>query len=249
MKLGVTKTLKTFSYTPQPSVPPERDHVKEVDCANAAKPHSADQTANSKSRTVLRSAFYNVTMHSEHQLNEMIEAAGQGDRMALDRLVPGLYEQLRQLAAVQMQNERSGHLLQTTAIVHEAYFRLSEQKRSRWRDKSSFFAAAAVVMRRVLIDCARREMAMKRGGTTARQQLSESRLAIDDRGYSTVEIHEALERLGEFAPEQAKAIEMMIFGGMTGEEVAQTLRVSASTIDRRVRAAKAWLRRELSDLA
>ena len=186
-------------------------------------------------------------MTSDAHLNQLIKAASQGDRDALDGLVPDLYEQLHQLAAAQMQKERSGHLLQTTAIVHEAYFRLTEQNRSRWQDKSSFFAAASVVMRRVLIDSARHERAAKRGGGAERSVLSDSRLAVDEVGYSTVEIHEALGKLAEFAPEQAKAIEMMIFGGMTGEEVATALQVSPSTIDRRIRSAKAWLRRELSE--
>lgn len=187
-------------------------------------------------------------MQSETQLNRLIEAAANGDRAALDGVMPGIYDQLHQLAAAQMRKERSGNLLQTTAIVHEAYFRLSEQNRSSWRDKPSFFAAAAVVMRRVLIDTARKEKAAKRGGDAVRRELSESQLAVDDRGYSAIDINEALEKLATFSPDQAKALEMMIFGGMTGEEVAEALGVSGSTVDRRVRSAKAWLRRELSEL-
>lgn len=188
-------------------------------------------------------------MNSDAHLNALLQAAGRGDRDALDQALPGMYEQLHQIAAAQMQNERSGNLLQTTAIVHEAYFRLSEQNRSSWKDKPSFFAAAAIVMRRVLIDNARREKAVKRGGQVARMDLSDSRLAFEEEGYSAIDINEALEKLAEFAPDQAKALEMMIFGGMVGEEVAKALDVSASTIDRRVRSAKAWLRRELSDLS
>jgi RNA polymerase sigma factor (TIGR02999 family) len=185
---------------------------------------------------------------TEKEFNALIQAAGLGDRAALNEAWPELYEHLREIAAGQMSRERAGrHLLQTTAIVHEAYFRLSEQKRSHWRDRNSFFAAAAVVMRRILIDSARNNTAAKRGGAMARQALSDTRLALDDDGFAAVDVHEALERLAGFAPDQSRALELMIFGGMTGEEVADVLGVSASTIDRRVRAAKAWLRRELSE--
>lgn len=186
-------------------------------------------------------------MLSPAEINALINAAGKGDRNALDAALPGLYEQLHSIASAQMKKESPGHLLQTTAIVHEAYFRLSTQKKSEWKDSSHFFAAASIVMKRVLVDSARKEKATKRGGQVERQNLSDTRLAFHDQGYSILEINEAIERLSAFAPEQAKAIEMMIFGGMTGEEVATALDVSPSTIDRRVRSAKAWLRRELSD--
>lgn len=184
---------------------------------------------------------------SDRKINSQVQAAGQGDRSALDDAWPGLYSQLHDIAAGQMARERPGHLLQTTAIVHEAYFRLSDQQKSDWPDKRSFLAAAAVVMRRILIDSARRDRSRKRGGTAQKQALSDTNIAFDDRGFSAIDTHEALERLAEFAPDQARTLELMIFGGLTGEEVAEVLGVSASTIDRKVRAAKAWLRRELSD--
>ena len=185
---------------------------------------------------------------TEKEFEALIQAAGLGNREALNRAWPELYDHLHEIAASQMSRERSGrHLLQTTAIVHEAYFRLSDQKRSQWRDRSSFLAAAAVVMRRILIDSARNAKAVKRGGTMVRRDLSDTRIALDDDGFATVDIHEALEKLAAFAPDQSRALELMIFGGMTGEEVADVLGVSASTIDRRIRAAKAWLRRELSE--
>jgi RNA polymerase sigma factor (TIGR02999 family) len=178
--------------------------------------------------------------------NALIQAAGQGDREALDQVWPDLYRQLHDLAAAQMSKEQNGGLLQTTAIVHEAYFRLSEQKRSEWPDRGSFFAAAAVVMRRILIDSARRERAVKRGGRQSRRTLSDTQLGVDDQRFEAIDLHEALEQLAQFAPDQAKALELMIFGGLTGEETAVVLGVSPATIDRKVRLAKAWLRRELS---
>ena len=163
-----------------------------------------------------------------------------------------LYQQLRQMAARQMRRERSGHLLQTTAIVHEAYFRLAKCQSSNWNitrqgGRGSFLAAAAKTMRRVLIDSARIEKAKKRSGARKRRPLSEAELAFNDKRFSAIEIHDALERLSVLAPDQARALELMIFGGLTGDQVADVMGVSASTVDRRIRIAKAWLRRELSE--
>ena len=185
---------------------------------------------------------------TEKEFEALIQAAGSGDRQALNEAWPELYDRLHEIAANQMSRERAGrHLLQTTAIVHEAYFRLSDQKKSYWPDRKSFLAAAAVVMRRVLIDSARNAAAIRRGGNLSRRALLDSRVAWDDQGFAAVDIHEALEELASFAPEQSRALELMIFGGLTGDEVADVLGVSPSTIDRRIRAAKAWLRRELSE--
>jgi len=186
-------------------------------------------------------------MSSTTQISTLIQAAGQGDRSAMDEVWNVLYRQLHELAASQMTNERSGHLLQTTALVHEAWFRLSSTERSHWRDRGSFLSAAANVIRRVLIDSARKEKAVRRGGNSTQHALSDTRLRFDDRSFDAMEIDEALQTLATFAPDQAHALELMIFGGLSGEETAQVLGVSASTIDRRIRAAKAWLRRELSD--
>ena len=184
---------------------------------------------------------------TERQLNSLISSAGSGDQAALNEAWPKLYDELHRIAARHMRKERKGNLLQTTAIVHEAYFRLFDQNQSDWKDRNSFLAAAAVAMRRVLIDNARKTQSQKRGGNLQRVELCESRLPLDENKYRIEEVHQALKTLGEFAPDEAKALELMIFGGMTGEEVAAVMNVSASTIDRRVRSAKAWLRRELSN--
>ncbi|MEL6104934.1 MAG: ECF-type sigma factor [Planctomycetota bacterium] len=182
---------------------------------------------------------------SENEIDRRIQAAGVGDRAALDSVADDLYSQLHAIASTHMRSERGECLLQTTAIVHEAYLRLSDQQRSRWRSRNDFFAAASAIMRRLLIDHARSESAAKRGGKKTRTGLNETQLAIEDRRYSAIEVSDALQRLAEFAPDQARGIEMMVFGGMTGEEIAAQLNVSASTVDRKLRAAKAWLRREL----
>lgn len=185
-------------------------------------------------------------MATQRPTDAQIQSAGLGDQRAFDAVYDGLYDELHSIAAQQMARESSSNLLQTTAIVHEAYVKLASQNQSKWRDRQSFFAAAAVVMRRLLIDNARKEKSKKRGGQRARQLLSDSRLRFDERAFGVLEISDALEKLAEFAPEQSEALELMIFGGMTGEEVAKHLGVSASTIDRKVRSGKAWLRRELA---
>ena len=186
------------------------------------------------------------TDSSESHIRSVVQAAAEGNREALGQAYDQLYDELHEIAGRQMRKEGAGRLLQTTAIVHEAYLKLATQSRSQWKDRHSFFAAATVVMKRLLIDHARQEKSLKRGGKAVRSKLSDSQILFDDQGYSVLEINDALEKLSEFAPEQATALEMMIFGGMTGEEVAKQLQVSASTIDRKVRSAKAWLRRELS---
>ena len=155
-----------------------------------------------------------------------------------------LYAQLREIAANQMRRESNGHLLQTTAVVHEAFLRLKDHPAA--KDRHHFLAAAAVTMRRVLIDEARRSKSIKRGGEHERVSLNESSLALGTNRFMATELHAALESLREIAEQEAKIIELMTFGGLTGEEVASILDISASTVDRRVRTAKAWLRRELN---
>ena len=180
-----------------------------------------------------------------NSLPTKFQSAGRGDRTALDDVCSSLYDQLHDIAASQMSRESRPGLLQTTAVVHEAWFRLSRQRNSSWCDRNSFLAAAANVMRRVLIDSARAAGAQRRGGDLKRQRLTDTRLSFHDSAFEAVEIDDALQRLAEFAPESAQALELMIFGGMTGDETANALGVSPSTIDRRLRVARAWLRREL----
>ncbi|MEM6470899.1 MAG: ECF-type sigma factor [Planctomycetota bacterium] len=180
------------------------------------------------------------------QLSVLIQAAGGGDRDAMGELWTTLYRQLHEIASRQMAREREGSLMQTTAVVHEAWFRLSKTEKSRWQDQPAFMAAAANVMRRVLIDHARKESAARRGGTSIPASLSDTQVGFENSQFQALAVHDALERLSEMSPEQATTLELMIFGGMSGAEVAAFVGVSESTIDRRMRSAKAWLRRELS---
>lgn len=182
------------------------------------------------------------------QIASLVRAAGTGNREALDQVWPKLYRNLHEIASRQMKGESQNHLLQTTAVVHEAYFRLSQQQHSAWGDQNDFLAAAAITMRRILVDASRKRNSQKRGGgNTKRNDLSDTQLAVSDGRFEVLEIHEALRRLEEFSPQQSTALEMMIFGGATLPQIAAALSTSVSTVERRIRSARAWLRRELTE--
>lgn len=166
---------------------------------------------------------------------------------ALSKLIPLLYNDLRRMAAHFLREERSGHTLQPTALVHEAYLRLMDQTQAVWRNKAQFMAVAAQLMRRILVDYARQRVAAKRGGGLAPLDLdaveagggiaiSEELLAVD----------EALERLSRLDAQQARVVELRYFGGMTVEETAEALEIAPRTVKRDWAMAKAWLRLEMS---
>jgi RNA polymerase sigma factor (TIGR02999 family) len=169
-----------------------------------------------------------------------------GERSAADRLIPVVYDELRRQAARAMRREGREHTLQTTALVHEAYMRLVDQRRVEWRNRAHFFGIAAEVMRRVLIDHARARLAAKRGGGGMRITLGDaSGIAAPDVDADVLALHEALDRLAGFDPDQARLVELRYFGGLTIEETAEALGVSAATVKREWVLARAWLRREL----
>jgi RNA polymerase sigma factor (TIGR02999 family) len=176
-----------------------------------------------------------------NQVNRLIQQAATGSREALDEVWPELYESIREIASRQMARESNGGVLQTTAIVHEAYFRLREQDRSNWHSRTQFLSTASTMMRRILVDAARRRNAEKRDG----DRVCESEISVLDQRVAVLEIHEAIKRLQEIAPDPAQVLEMSIFGGMTLPQIAEALEVSPSTVDRRLRFARAWLRRQL----
>lgn len=180
-------------------------------------------------------------------VTELLLQWREGDSEALDRLTPIVYEELRRLARGQMRREGKASLLQTTALVHEAYLRLSGQAID-WESREHFFAIAATVMRRVLVDDARRRRSQKRGGDAERVPMTDVRDATPDRQPDTdiLALDEALEKLTAADPRQGKIIELRFFGGLTIEECARVLELSHSTVERDFRAAKAWLSQTLS---
>jgi RNA polymerase sigma factor (TIGR02999 family) len=166
---------------------------------------------------------------------------------ALDRIVPAVYDELRAIAHRQLRAERDGHTLGTTALVHEAYLRLVDQRRADWQDRSHFFAVAARVMRRVLVDHARRRGAAKRGGPHHAVTLDRQDAAIDDRAELIVAMDEALDRLAVLDERQARVVEFRFFAGFTEEETADLLGVSARTVRNDWVKARGWLFRELRE--
>ena len=170
-----------------------------------------------------------------------------GERSAADRLIPAVYDELHRQAARALRREGDEHTLQATALVHEAYLRLVDQRRVEWRNRAHFFGIAAEVMRRVLVDHARARLAAKRGGGMQRLTLDEAVEVSSGGGDADVlALHDALERLALLDADQARLVELRYFGGLNIEETADTLGVSPATVKREWALARAWLRRELS---
>jgi RNA polymerase sigma factor (TIGR02999 family) len=170
-----------------------------------------------------------------------------GDPSALEQLMPLVYEELRRLARQCMRGERPGHTLQTTALVNEAYLRLVNSSRVQWQDRAHFFAIASQLMRRVLVDEARRRRNLKRGGQFTRVQIDEMELNSQPPDFDLLALDEALDRLAEFAPRKGKVVELRFFGGLSIEETALVLSISTDIVKREWRTAKLWLLHELSE--
>jgi len=182
------------------------------------------------------------------QITIMLEAAARGDRRVWDQLVPRIYDELHRIADSAMKHERRDHTLQPTALVHEAFVRLAGTDRSAWNNRAHFYGAAATAMRRILIEHARRRDALKRGGGEGeRVALDDLTASFDESGTDLLALDEALTRLAEFDPQQARVVELRFFGGMTVEQVAETMGVSPSTVERGWRVARAWLMAELDE--
>jgi RNA polymerase sigma-70 factor (ECF subfamily) len=197
-------------------------------------------------RTVLRCGGCLMTP-SPNNVTQMLHDWSNGDRDVLDKLIPIVYEELRHQAARYLRRERPGHTLQTTALIHEAYVRLIEQKNVHWQNRAHFFAIAAQLMRRILVDHARSRQAAKRGGSDIKLPLDEAMVASERREVDLVALDEALERLAAIDLQQSRVVELKFFSGLTVEETAEVLGVSPRTVKRDWNVAKAWLRREISE--
>ncbi|MGH9318368.1 MAG: sigma-70 family RNA polymerase sigma factor [Vicinamibacteria bacterium] len=179
-------------------------------------------------------------------ITEILARWGEGHRDALDDLVPAVYSELRRLAKAKLAKERSGHTLQPTALVNEAFLRLGSYQRISFQDRAHFFAVAARIMRRILVDHARKRRAAKRGGPARQVTLSESRLPGKPMNVDLIALDEALARLEKKDRRQCEIVEMRYFGGLDDEEIAEVLGTSVPTVKRDWRVAKLWLRRALS---
>jgi RNA polymerase sigma factor (TIGR02999 family) len=169
-----------------------------------------------------------------------------GNRDALDQLMPLVYDELRRLARRHMRHQAPGHTLQTTAVVNEAYLRLVDQPGIDWQDRAHFFAVAAQAMRYLLVDHARSQQAAKRGGAAQHVELDEVAVMAPERSAEMLALDEALGRLAALDPRQGQIVELRYFGGLSLEETAEVMGISAITVRREWGKAKAWLYRELS---
>jgi RNA polymerase sigma-70 factor, ECF subfamily len=169
-----------------------------------------------------------------------------GEQAALDRLVPIVYGELRQMAQGYLRFESGGHPLQPTALVHELYLKLVDQERAQWRDREQFFGVAAKMMRRILVDHARKSMAGKRGARAAHVTMDQA-LEVPAPDRTLLAVDEALTRFAEIDPERSRIVELRYFGGLELQEIAELLQVSRTTVKRHWTVARMWLHRALED--
>lgn len=183
---------------------------------------------------------------SQSEVTTLLVALAHGEPEALERLLPAIYDELKRLASAQLRRERGEHTLGATALVHEAYLRLVDQRSVNWQGRAHFFGIAAQSMRRILVDHARRRSAGKRSRDHQVTLDTAVAIAADSNTDEILAVHEALERLAEFDPRQAQLVELRYFAGFTIEEAADLLGISTATASRDWAVARAWLQRELA---
>ncbi len=183
--------------------------------------------------------------HSQ-EITHLLRAWGQGDAAALEKLMPLVYAELRRLARRYMKRQRPDHPLQTTALVNEAYLRLIDSSRVQWQDRAHFFAVSAQLMRRILVDFARAQGNLKRGGGAQQLSLDQAMEVSAERNADLIALDDALNTLATMNPRQSQIVELRYFGGLSEEETAEALTVSPRTVRRDWSLARAWLYRELN---
>jgi RNA polymerase sigma factor (TIGR02999 family) len=184
---------------------------------------------------------------TQADISQLLAAWNKGDKAALDRLMPLVESELRRLAAFHMRREGPGHTLQTTALINELYLKLMDQKQTRWHSRAHFFAISSQLMRRILIDHARRNLRGKRGGGVGKVALDDITIISPEKSAELLALDEALERLAKLDPLKSKIVELRHFGGLSVEETAEVLHISGITVMRHWNLAKSWLRREVFD--
>jgi len=182
-----------------------------------------------------------------HQVTHLLEAWSHGDKEALDKLMPLVYDELRRLARQQMRRESPGHTLQTTALVNEAYLRLVDQRKAHWQNRAQFFGVAAQLMRRILVNHARGRNRMKRAGDLQKVSLDEAAIVSPEAAADLLALHDALEKLETTNERMGRIVELRFFGGLSIEEAAEVLKVSPGTVMKDWTFAKAFLHEEISN--
>ena len=185
-------------------------------------------------------------MSSTHEVTELLTAWSGGDKAALDKLMPLIHQELRRLAHHYMSRERTGHTMQTTALVNEAYLRLVNREGVNWQNRAHFFAIASQLMRHILVDHARSHAYAKRGGGAQTISLDEAMVVSQERAADVVALDDVLKELAHIDPQQSRIVELRFFGGLTIEETAEVLALSPATIKREWSTARAWLYHELA---
>jgi RNA polymerase sigma-70 factor, ECF subfamily len=185
----------------------------------------------------------------EHEITQLLAEWREGNQEALDELYPLVYDELHRLARRYMSRERKGHTLQTTALINEAYVRLVDQRSVQWANRSHFFAISAQIMRRILIDHARRQAYAKRGGGARQVSLDETATVVDNDLSEFLRLDEALKSLAELDPRRSQVVELKYFGGLNNDEIAGVLKISKNTVIRDWNMARAWLYGELTGSA
>src|SRR5437773_5543270 len=180
-----------------------------------------------------------------HEITQLLAEWSEGNQAALDKLYPLVYRELRRLAHGYLKRERKGHTLQTTALINEAYLRLVDQKHIHWANRSHFFGISARIMRRILIDHARRYGYQKRGGDAQRISLDEVAMVAKARARELLMLDEALNSLAQMDPRRSQVVELRYFGGLNNEEIAVVLKISENTVTRDWNMARAWLYQQL----
>ena len=186
---------------------------------------------------------------SPEEVTQLLVAWGNGNKAALEKLMPLVYDELRRLAHHYMRREHPGHTLQTTALVNEAYFRLVDQKHVHWQNRAHFFAISAQLMRRILIDHARSHQFVKRGGGAHKVSLDEVAVVAQEQAADLLALDDALRSLAAIDERKGRIVELRFFGGLSTEETAEALKISPRTVMREWSMAKAWLYRAISNEA
>jgi RNA polymerase sigma factor (TIGR02999 family) len=186
------------------------------------------------------------SLHDPAEVTILLKAWNDGDDAALERLTERVYKELHLMARRYMKNERPGNTLQATALVHEVYLRLVDVSQVEWRERAQFFAMAAQMMRRILVDAARAKASRKRGSRAVRVNFDETAILAAEPDRSVIALDEALAAFSEIAARQAKVVELRYFGGLKEEEIAEVLKISPRTVQRDWEFARVWLGREMA---
>ena len=225
--------------SPKAEIPPETRH----DCAVFL---IASRSYCKSPSIVLEFLALRTPSHEQQEVTQLLGDWSGGDKGALEKLIPLVQPELHRLAHHYMSRERAGHTLQTTAILNEAYLRLVDNRKPLWQGRTHFVAAAAQLMRRIMVDYARERHSLKRGGGMLKVTLDEAALVTETRSEELLALDEALERLAGQDPRKSQIVELRYFGGLTVEETAEFLKLSQRTVEREWNMAKAWLYRALS---